>query len=87
MRKLKIFGGTHRVKNNRDQVRMIVGATTKKRAVELINQHTARITMREFNDYWMETGNDKEVELATNSPETIFYREDRYDSEFISLNP
>jgi len=78
MRKLKVFGGT--VFYNHEQVRMIVGATTKKRAIELVSKHT-HITYNDFNRSWCQTGNAIEIELCTNSPETVFVQNKRHHAE------
>jgi hypothetical protein len=44
------------------QFRVIVAATTKKRALELLS--FLDVSRGEFNDYWCETGNATELAVA-----------------------
>lgn len=53
------------------QCRAVVAAPSKKRAAELLNH-----SMYTFNAYASETGNDKDIELAMASPETVIVREE-----------
>jgi len=74
MRTLKIWGGMMNMKKTRNpnggnQTRTLVAATTKKRAVELLD----RISMGYFNDNFVETGNA--VELATATEEGVWVNE------------
>ena len=72
MRKYKVWGGltVHRGK----QIRTVVATKTKKKAIEIIRQINY-IGYSYFNDYWYETGNEKELKLALAKPETIIYME------------
>ena len=54
-RPMKVWGGMTFVGGQ--QVRAVVAATTKKRAVEVINEGGSYTTMNDFNGYWSETGN------------------------------
>lgn len=62
---IKVFGGL--IFLGGKQVRTIVAAKTKKRAAELL-----KISTYELNTWWSETGNEKELETALSSPETVF---------------
>jgi hypothetical protein len=57
-RKLKVWGGSLDGRN-----RSLVGAYTKKQAVEILKQspHGAGVTLHFFNGYWCETGNALEL--------------------------
>ena len=72
-RKLKVWGGT-----DGGRGRVIVAATTKKRAVEVLNKW-ARVSMYHFNDYWTETGN--ELELKTATEEGVWKRKGSFKGE------
>jgi hypothetical protein len=63
MKKLKVFGGIDFYEAK--QERMICAAYTKKQAVELLNSATGLTTMGYFNSFWCETGNEKELSIAT----------------------
>jgi len=78
-RKLKVFGGIIFHGDPRTQVRTIVGAYTKKQAVELLDK-VSNISMYHFNDYWCETGNS--VELATATEVGIWISKDRFEKNF-----
>ena len=71
MKKYKVWGGITHQKGN--QVRTIVATTSKKRAVEILNEYGHNISYYYFNDYWCKTGNKHEIKLAVSQPETIFY--------------
>lgn len=60
-RPLKVYGG--RIMRETKQVRVIVAATTKAEAAK-----AAGITAGRFRDYWSETKNDQEIEIATRNP-------------------
>lgn len=66
MRELKVYGGMFIVDGV--QVRGYVATRTKKRAIELLD-----LSPNYFNSYWGETGNEVEVYVAHNEPETVFY--------------
>jgi hypothetical protein len=57
--KMKIWGGVDTFKGK--QVRVIVCAKTKKRALELLKN----VSQRYFNNYFCETGNSLELSIAT----------------------
>jgi len=71
-KKLKVYGtNQYWVKHPKiTQCRAVVAAPSKKRAAELLEH-----SMYKFNAYACETGNDKEIELAMASPETIIVME------------
>lgn len=69
MKQLKVWGGIG-LNKKRKFVRTIVATSTKKKAVELLD-----ISMNEFNTYWTETSNPKELTLALKKPETVIYME------------
>ena len=79
-RKLKVYGGTIFYGTPRKQVRTIVGAYTKKQAVELLSE-IDRITMHYFSDYWGETGIF--IELSTATEVGIWVSKDRKNFEKI----
>lgn len=66
-----VFGGL--TFKDGKQVRCIVAAKTKKRAVELLG-----VSLYEFNNYWCDTGNEIELEVALESPETVFISSNHY---------
>lgn len=68
MRELKVYGGRYWVRGGHFQSRALVATRTKKRAIEILG-----ISASEFNNYWCETGNTIELEVAMNEPETVFY--------------
>jgi len=60
---LKVFGGRYlgrRFNEVPGSKRMIIGAYTKKQAMEL-----GSLTASEFKNFFCETGNPKELEVAT----------------------
>jgi len=63
--KLKVFGGL--TFKDGKQVRTIVATTSKASAARLVGEK-----MHHFNDYWCETGNAIELEIANTRPETVF---------------
>ena len=72
MRKLKVYSTNQYFIREPAirQCRAIVAAPTKKRAAELMDH-----SMHIFNAYASVTGNDKDIELAMASPETVIVRE------------
>ena len=64
MKELKVWGGLT-LKDGK-QVRTIIATYTKKKARELLD-----ISVREFDFYWSVTGNEIEVPIALDCPETI----------------
>ena len=62
MKTFKVWGGNTHQRNK--QVRTIVCAKTKKRALELLKDYL--ISSNYFNNYWCETGNKTELEIANN---------------------
>ncbi|KKL13035.1 hypothetical protein LCGC14_2529790 [marine sediment metagenome] len=63
--KFKVYGGMSFHKGK--QVRAIVATKTKKKARELFD-----ISYSYFTDYFGETGNEKELEIALANPEIVF---------------
>lgn len=52
---------------------VIVIAPTKKRTVELINEHCGVVSMNEFNNYWSQnSGTTKALELLENGEEGVW---------------
>ena len=56
---LKVWAGMS-INANGKQVRVIVAAFTKKQAIEVSGEASSR-----FNGYWCETGNARELAVAT----------------------
>jgi len=80
-RPYKVFGGL--IHNDGQQVRCIVATKTKKRAMELLGLKPSY-----FNDYWYESGNKIELEVALKSPEKVFISKNHYStvkSDYIEL--
>ena len=78
MRKIKVYGGLTFVDGK--QVRTIVATTTKKRAMELLD-----ITITELNNYWCETGNSLELNIALNELDTVFVATSSMGRDFKQL--
>ena len=57
---MKIWGGA--LFHNSRQVRGLVVAPTKRRAVELLGRYASRYY---FDNHWCETGNSKEITLLS----------------------
>lgn len=74
MSKLKVYGGLTFM--NGEQYRTIVATTSKKKACEIVGG-----SLYHFNNYWSETGNKLEIEVATSQPETIFVAPNDYISK------
>lgn len=77
-RKLKVWGGQSMLKSTQNlngsyQTRTIVAATTKKRAIELMNLLDRGYSQHYFDNYWCETGN--KLELATATEEGVWVNE------------
>ncbi|MDD4242822.1 MAG: hypothetical protein PHG08_00785 [Bacilli bacterium] len=71
MRELKVWGGTIFVYGK--QVRAIVATRTKKRAMYLLG-----ITGSKYFNNWIDTGNEIELQVALEKPETIFISYNRW---------
>ena len=65
-KELKVYGGIFDGSN-----REIVAAYTKKHAHELISRNR-KMSYKSFSDYSSQTGNKKEIEIATADPFTVF---------------
>lgn len=71
MARIKVYGGLGcRVRGVKNP-RMIVAATSRKKVDELTG-----IGFTFIRDYWCETGNDVELEVALERPGVVFYRDD-----------
>lgn len=70
IRKTKVYGGQAFYQG--EPHRVIVRTTSKRKAVEELSK-VINISLRYFNDYWSETGNEKEISLTRNS-ESVFAR-------------
>ena len=77
-REPKTYGGC--IHHNGKQVRAIVRTTTKKRAVELLNEHT-NISMAHFNDYFCPTGNELELETTKDTIDIVFITHNDWSSD------
>lgn len=78
MAKLKVYGGCYDGQN-----RLIVAATSLKAAHGLVTQGTARhIPFNSYRLHTAVTGNQREVEVATGSPGTVFSAKNDYHSPF-----
>ena len=61
MKKLKVWGGRYISSELKGkQVRAIIGAYTKKQAMEI-----GKLSYSEITNYWSETGNETELSIAT----------------------
>lgn len=72
MKKLKVWGGSAS-----GMYREIVATKTKKKAIELFGVSYSR-----FKDYYCETGNEKEIAIATSKPNTVFRAKDNYSGVY-----
>lgn len=72
MKKLKVYGGSC-CGNHRE----IVATRTKRKAMELFG-----ISYSHFKDYYSETGNKNEIEIATSKPNIIFRTKDNSSREY-----
>jgi hypothetical protein len=75
--KFKLWSGLPFVmmqSGERKQIRTIVKAKTKKRAVELLGAcpSISTINMREFNCWWCETKNYTELEVSKADEEAVY---------------
>lgn len=68
--KLKVYAGLTFVGGK--QCRTIVAAPTKKAALEALKVCAGRMSLYEFNNYWTDTGNKIELEVALAKPLTVF---------------
>lgn len=74
---LKVFGGVGM--GPRSQTRRIVATTSQKKAAELVGW-----SLHSFRQYWTETGNEVEVQVATATPGVVFCRPlDSYHAPFV----
>lgn len=64
-RNMKVYGGLTFIDGK--QLRTIVATSTKKRAMEILDESNYS-----FNNYWSETSNKVETEIALKEPNTIF---------------
>lgn len=76
---LKVFGGLTFVGGK--QVRTIVAAKSQKAAAEAVG-----ISLGEFRNYWAETGNDQELEIALPQPGIVFIEAVPRSGEFQPAN-
>lgn len=65
--KLKVYGGIIFVKGK--QMRAVVATTSQKRLSEIVKE-----SLYEIRNFWSETGNDAELEIALSKPESVFYK-------------
>lgn len=71
----RVWGGM--LPTREGQRRCIVATKTKKRAAELM-----RCSLYYFNYYISETGNDREIAIATGVPETVLVQTERHKKLF-----
>ena len=74
---LKVYGGTFHLAGIVAQQRVIVAASSQKRAAELLD-----VSLYVIQTYFSVTGNEYELEVALGEPETIFYKANNYSSRF-----
>lgn len=65
MKELVVYGG--RIHLNGKSTRAIVATRTKKKAMELVG-----VGVSGFKNYWSETRNEYELEIALAEPEMLF---------------
>lgn len=79
MAKLKVYGGLVIVGGK--QRRAVVATTSQKRAAFLFE-----VSLYEFNNYFCETVNEAELEVALAKPEVVFYNSGSHtDREYREL--
>lgn len=76
--KLKVFGGLMII--NGKQVRIIVAATSQKKAAELTG-----VSLAHLRDYWSVTGNAVELDVALSKPNTVFVSDSDFGKDFVEL--
>ena len=74
---LRVWGGPFRCGSERHPHRAILATKTKAEAIK-----TLGVTEYFFRSWWSETGNEKEVSIATKMPKTIFISKDRYPRKY-----
>ena len=74
---MKVYGGMIFLKGR--QVRTIVATKTKKKARELVD-----VGVSEFNNYWSETRNEIELDIALAKPNTVFVASHSMGNDFKS---
>lgn len=81
MAKLKVFGGA--LIKRGVQSRFIVAATSVKKAADV-----AGCSISEIRNYWSESGNQKEIAIATAKPETLFVKIGKiyHDGEYVEYS-
>jgi hypothetical protein len=78
MKKLKVFGGCTFVDGR--QVRTIIATTSKKKVSEVTGIQYTRVL-----DYWSQTFNKVELEIALAKPETVFVASSFMGEDFREL--
>jgi hypothetical protein len=80
MRSLRVYGGNLIVRGK--DCRAIVATATKRGAAELFG-----VSVGHFNTWFTESFNEKENEVAKNTPETVFVNFNQFssDSPYIRL--
>lgn len=79
MRTAKVWGGCiqagigRKYEGSGSQLRVIVKAATKKRALEILEEQGVRTSAAHFNRYWCETGNAEELFAASALDEGAWY--------------
>lgn len=78
--RLKVYGGNYDGKH-----RVICAATSMAKFHEAMVRTGVRVSLYHARLYGCETGNEKEIALAVNSPGTVFQAVDNYKLEFKAL--
>ncbi len=60
MKRLRVFGGSFD-----GTLRHLIGAFTQKQACELATSFGRHMSAHYFREYWVETGNQKELDIVT----------------------
>lgn len=75
MAKIKVFGGL--VFRGDKQVRAIVASTSKAKAAAAVDE-----SPHQFGNFWCETGNQKELQIALANPGQVFVASSSMGKDF-----
>jgi len=80
MKKLRVWNGDTfiRLEGTFQQMHLVVAAYSKAEAVRMIPE----MTIKEFNTYWSETGNDKALAIAKEVGVWIMRYTSKHDDNF-----
>lgn len=83
---MKVWGGLltnwARCRERTGQVRTIVAASSQKEAAKLVG-----LSLYEFRNYWSETGNAFETEVAKSRPGILFHASTSMGNDFEPVTP